>query len=409
MTQSPPQPRQPVHEPQITRGGGGVQVSVIVPALNEGPNLGPLVERVDAALAGRAYEVLIVDDDSRDDTPAVCARLAERYPVRLLVRTNPANGLGGAVLHGIAQARGDVLVVMDADLQHPPEKLPELIAPGERGEAAFALGSRYVPGGSTGRRWGVLRKVNSWVATVLARPFSGRVSDPMSGFFALRRSTFERGQRLTPLGYKIGLELMCKCRVDRVSEVPIHFAERTRGESKLTVREQFRYLEHLSRLYDFCYPRLSPIVKFVVVTLVSWLAALAVYLLLLQNRWAPAPWATSAAYAVAVAVTALFHARYVRTQREFLLRDRPWRDFLVSSLAEWAACTLTAVYLAARLERAWALELLLLPFVVAMLVRYVMRKEFLLDVRGLRLLPREKELIGSAPAPQTDKTEAPKA
>ena len=369
------------------------QISIIVPALNEAANLGPLVEQIDAALAGRSYEVIVVDDNSKDDTQQVCARLSERYPVRLIVRTDPKNGLGGAVLHGMSEARGDVLVVMDADLQHPPGKLPELIGLVERGETDFALGSRYVPGGSTGERWGLVRRVNSRVATWLARPFAGAVSDPMSGFFALRRETFARGRRLTPLGYKIGLELMCKCRVRDVREVPIHFAERTRGQSKLTVREQFRYLEHLSRLYDFCFPRLSPIVKFLIVTAISWFVAFAVFVLLLKNRWAGPPWATSIAYLFAAAVTALFHGRYVRTQREFLVRPRPWLDFTFSSLAEWAACSLTAVYLTVRLESPHDLELFFFPFGVALLVRYVLRKEFLLDVRGLRRLPRDEEIV----------------
>src|SRR5262249_25617465 len=154
-------------------------------------------------------------------------------PLRLIVREVPKDGLGGAVLHGIAQSRGKYLVVMDADLQHPPEKLPELLAPleNETDETDFVLGSRNVAGGSTGEEWGMFRKINSEVATLLARPFAGRTRDPMSGFFALRRSTFDQAMRLTPLGYKIGLELMCKCRVKKVREVPIHFAERTRGQS----------------------------------------------------------------------------------------------------------------------------------------------------------------------------------
>ncbi len=159
------------------------------------------------------------------------------------------------------------------------------------------------------------------------------------------------------------------------------------------MKEQFRYLEHLSRLYDFCYPRLSPIVKFLIVTAISWFVAFAAYLLLVQNRWLGAPWATSVAYAVAVAVTALFHARYVRTQREFLVRQRPWTDFLVSSMAEWGVCTLMAAYLASRLARPWHVELFVIPFSIALFVRYVLRKEFLLDVRGLRRLPRDEEII----------------
>src|SRR6185436_9268852 len=134
-------------------------------------------------------------------------------------------------------------------------------------------------GGSTGERWGVFRKINSRIATLLARPFAGRTTYPMSGFFALRRTTYERAQRLTPLGYKIALELMCKSRVENVREIPIHFAERTRGQSKLTLKEQFRYLEHLSRLYDFTFPRASPISKFSIATISGWFVALAVFLI----------------------------------------------------------------------------------------------------------------------------------
>jgi dolichol-phosphate mannosyltransferase len=226
------------------------RISLIIPTLNEAENLPVLVPRIAQALAGRAYEIFIVDDNSRDATQAVCAELARPYPLTLIVRKQPADGLSGAVLEGMKRATGDVLVVMDADLQHPPEKLPELIAPLEADQADFVVGSRYVPGGSTAGQWGLARKINSQVATILARPFAGPTTDPMSGFFALKRSTYDAATRLTPLGYKIGLELMCKCRVSRVKEIPIHFALRQRGQSKLTLTQQFKYLEHLSRLYD---------------------------------------------------------------------------------------------------------------------------------------------------------------
>lgn len=360
------------------------QISVIVPALNEAENFPALLERISVALTGRAFEVLIVDDNSADNTRAVCAELEKRYPLKLLVRTSPTNGLSGAVLHGIAQARGDLLVVMDADLQHPPEKIPELLLHLERGEADFTVGSRYMPGGSTGTKWGLLRLVNSRVATWLARPFAGPITDPMSGFFALKRSTYEDALRLTPLGYKIGLELICKCRVRQVREIPIHFAERTRGESKLSLKQQFKYLEHLSRLYDFWFPRLSPVLKFCVVTVVSWLVGFGVFVMLMQMKHPAAALPTSIAYLAATLVTAVFHARYVRTQREFIVRKRPWVDFWFSSLAEWATCSLVAVYLGARLQHPWPAELFVLPFAAALCVRYVLRKEFLLDVRGLR-------------------------
>lgn len=371
---------------------GQPQISVIVPTLNEASNLTPLAEQIATALSGRTYELLIVDDRSPDDTAEVCERLSARYPVRLLVRADPKDGLSGAVLYGMTYARGEILVVMDADLQHPPSALPALIAPVERGEADFALGSRYAPGGSTGEAWTLWRRLNSRLAVLLARPLAGPVHDPMSGFFVLRRRTFSHGRRLTPLGYKIGLELMSKCPIGPVREVPIHFGVRTRGVSKLTVRERFRYLEHLSRLYDDSFPRASPILKFLIVTVLSWLAGVAAFVALAGPRLVGHPWATSLAYLPVVAVTALFHARYVRTQGEFLAGRRPWRDFLLSSAAEWTGCTLLAAYLVARLSEPRDLELFLLPFTAALFVRYVLRKELLLDVRGLRRLPRDEDV-----------------
>ena len=197
--------------------------------------------------------MVIVDDNSRDNTQRPrWAVLPLEYPLRLLEREKPKN-FSGAVLDGMALPHGDIFVVMDADLWHPPELAPALIEQLDRG-ADFVIGSRYAKGGSTEGRWGFLRRLNSSTATFLARPFAGNTADPMSGFFALRRQTFARGLRLTPLGYKVGLELMCKCRTRDVREVPIQFAARTRGQSKLTLAQQFKYLEHLSRLYDFFFP-----------------------------------------------------------------------------------------------------------------------------------------------------------
>jgi dolichol-phosphate mannosyltransferase len=271
---------------------------------------------------------------------------------------------------------------MDADLQHPPERLPALLSALEDG-VEVALGSRYTAGGTTASRWGLFRWINSRVATLLARPFAGGTRDPMSGFFALRRETFERAQRLTPLGYKIGLELMCKCRVKRVAEVPIHFGERAGGESKLTVKQQFKYLEHLSRLYDFCFPRGAPVAKFLIVTACAWLVGLGLYLGLLWTGAKPML-AAVVSYPAALLATCVFHARYVRTQREFLTTHAPWRDFTVVSLSEWAACALAAAWIAGRAREIHVLEVFALSYAAATVTRYVLRKELLQDIRGLR-------------------------
>ncbi|MGE5609556.1 MAG: polyprenol monophosphomannose synthase [Bacillota bacterium] len=367
------------------------QVTVILPTLNEGENLPLILPRIAAALADRPYEVLVIDDGSRDNTPEVCDRLSQQYPLKLIVRTHPANGLSGAVLHGIAQAQGEYLVVMDADLQHPPEKLPDLLAPLQSDQADFVLGSRYVPGGEMADRFTLPRRLLSRLATLFARPIIGHVHDPMSGFFAIRRSSYLGAQRLTPLGYKIGLELLCKCPLRAVREIPIFFGARLHGQSKLTFREQFRYMEHLSRLYDFCYPRVSPIAKFLIALGCSWVGAAILFVLLLLAGVGAAS-AAIASYPLALLITALFHLRYCRTQREFILRAHPWRDFLLISLAEWVACALSALWLASRLLQPRAGEIFLLSFSFATVIRYVLRKELLLDIRGLRKDLRQEDL-----------------
>lgn len=230
----------------------GLAVSVIVPTFREALNLPELVARVDTALqkAGLTGEIIIVDDNSRDGTEEAVAELAQRHPVRLIVRTSE-RGLSSAVVRGCDAAAGAVLVVMDADLSHPPETIPDLVRIITSGQGDFALGSRYVPGGKT-EDWTVFRWLNSKVATLLARPIV-KCSDPMSGFFALAAERYRQAVDVRPFGYKIGLELMVKCDCRSVREVPILFVNRVRGESKLTFRQQVLYLRHVAHLFRFKY------------------------------------------------------------------------------------------------------------------------------------------------------------
>lgn len=226
-------------------------VSVIVPTYCEAENLKFLVPEVSKAMerSGMSFEMLIVDDNSPDETVEVCERLCRDNPVRLLVRTED-RGLSSAVVHGLVHARGSVLLVMDADLSHPPEKVPELVAAVLEQQGDFVIGSRYVPGGSTDDQWGLFRWLNSKVATWLARGLTSS-RDPMAGFFALSRQTWENAEHLSPIGYKIGLELIVKCGCRSVAEVPIHFRDRVHGESKLSLKEQLNYVRHLGRLYKY--------------------------------------------------------------------------------------------------------------------------------------------------------------
>jgi dolichol-phosphate mannosyltransferase len=228
----------------------GPSITIIVPTYEEAENLPDLIDRVAKVREAHDLDIdmLIMDDGSRDGSVELVAARPEKW-VQLIVRT-AKRGLSEAVLDGLRRARGDVLVCMDADLSHPPEALPRMLRTLEAG-ADFVIGSRYIAGGSTGDG-GFLRWMNSRAATLLARPLTS-VRDPMAGFFALKRSTFENGRALNPVGYKIGLELMIKCRCECVVEVPIHFEHRRFGESKLTIRQQLLYLEHLRRLYAFKY------------------------------------------------------------------------------------------------------------------------------------------------------------
>lgn len=243
---------------------GRVDVSVVVPAFREVENIPLLVERVFAATtaANLAAELIVVDDDSQDGTDARCAELAGRYDVRLITRKGE-RGLATAVIEGFRQARGRLLLCMDADLSHPPEAIPEIVRALADG-AEFAIGSRYLDRGGVEEGWGVYRWLNSKIATLLARPLTA-VSDPLGGFFAVPREVFFRAGELSPLGYKIALEVLVRSRAEKIAEIPIFFRDRKFGQSKLSMRIQLQYLRHLRRLYLFKYPFLSQLTQFLAV------------------------------------------------------------------------------------------------------------------------------------------------
>jgi dolichol-phosphate mannosyltransferase len=244
-----------------------VKYSIVVPAYKEKGNLTPLTERVCAALenngfAKGSFEMVIVDDNSRDGSVEAVQDLKKRgFPVEIIVRTTE-RGLSSAVIHGIRKSTGQFVMVMDADLQHPPESVPQLFrafdrrskAPGARQSAVeFVLGTRYGAGVAIDKDWPVHRRVISWGARILARPLTP-LSDPMSGFFAMRRDVFSRGEKdVSPIGYKIALELFVKCRVKAFEEVGFSFAARTVGESKLTGKVIVHYIKHLRALYVFSF------------------------------------------------------------------------------------------------------------------------------------------------------------
>lgn len=275
------------------------EISIIVPTYCEADNLRLLIPQIDqlATDTGLDVEIIIVDDNSPDETAEVCEDLAKDFPLRLLVRENE-RGLSSAVLAGMRLAQGMVLVVMDADLSHPPDKIAALVAALDDPDIDFVIGSRYVAGGGTDENWGLFRYLNSKVATWLARPLTS-ARDPMAGFFAIRRTTFQQAcKQLNPVGYKIGLELIVKCGCRRIAEVPIHFHDRIHGESKLSLGEQINYLRHLKRLYEFRFRNWAYLAQFLTVGATGMVVDLITYATLLL--WLPTGWARGLAIWVAM-------------------------------------------------------------------------------------------------------------
>lgn len=239
----------------------GKYLSLIIPTYNERDNIAPLVQRVNQALSGYDYEILFVDDDSRDGTAELAASLSPEYPVRVMVRKGK-KGLASAVIDGLNEVSGELVGVMDADLQHPPEVLPELVKKLLDG-ADIAIASRYVAGGSC-EEWGLLRKLISRGAIFIGHlflPSTRQVSDLMSGFFMFKKQVAE-GANLKPFGYKILLELLYEGHHQKVAEVPFCFETRQFGQSKLGLSQQVDYLKHIfdlmrrrgefMRFFKFC-------------------------------------------------------------------------------------------------------------------------------------------------------------
>ena len=228
-----------------------MDATVIVPTFNEAPNIPELVRRIGGAVSGLDVEVVVVDD-STDDTPRVVESVARgaSLPVRLVHREDPVGGLGGAVQEGLRVARSDVCIVMDGDLQHPPETIPRLLQRYRHGDADVVVASRYAAGGSNdGLHDGIRVAVSRSSTTVTKAMFPLRLrscSDPMTGFFLVDRRSIDLAG-LRPRGFKILLEILARQSL-RVREVPFDFAERFAGESKASLRQGLRFLLQLAQL-----------------------------------------------------------------------------------------------------------------------------------------------------------------
>lgn len=240
----------------LASGTAVTSVSVVVPTRNEAENVDALLDRLGPALSGIPAEVIFVDD-SDDETPQVVLRRVAAPPQGLSVRlvhrapAERAGGLGSAVLAGVHEATGDWVVVMDGDLQHPPEVIQSLVDAGESADVDVVVASRHVTGGDSGGLSGRSRVLVSGWATRCAKimfPVALRgVSDPMSGFFAVRRSTVDPAT-LRPDGFKILIEILVRSPGLRRTEVGFVFEKRVAGESKASFAEGMRFFRHLARL-----------------------------------------------------------------------------------------------------------------------------------------------------------------
>jgi dolichol-phosphate mannosyltransferase len=232
--------------PSIASGqpGGAPVLSVIVPCYNEKPNVAPMIEKLDAALAGLAWEVIYVDDNSPDGTANEVRRIGQTDPRVRCIRRIGRRGLASAVIEGALASSATYVAVIDGDLQHDETRLPVMLSELETGHYDLAVASRHVDGGTNAglaNQWRhALSDGGIWLAQ---RVLPVRLTDPMSGFFMLRRDMFEAlAGQLTGQGFKILLDLVLSSDVPlRVKEVPAVFRERVAGESKLDVQVMLQF------------------------------------------------------------------------------------------------------------------------------------------------------------------------
>ncbi|PUA32295.1 MAG: hypothetical protein B7O98_06435 [Zestosphaera tikiterensis] len=225
------------------------EVTVITPTYNERENVVKLIEELDRCFkeAGITYEVVVVDDNSPDGTAEAVEGLMSKYPVKLVRRPSKL-GLTSAVFDGLKYAEGTYVVVMDADLQHPPEVVPKLYVKALEGYD-LVIASRYVSGGSA--KFPLHRLIVSLGATLIARvliPKARKVKDPMSGFFLVKKDVISKITPTSPKSYKVLLEVLALGSYRNVYEVPYEFRERVVGKSKLGFKTMLNYVKQVLNL-----------------------------------------------------------------------------------------------------------------------------------------------------------------
>ena len=221
-----------------------MDIAVIIPTLNEGKNLKTLIPAIHCVLE-EAYIIVIVDDDSKDNTQYLIDCIEMTYPVKLIVRKDK-RGLASAVIDGINSIRADAYIVMDADFSHPPELLSKMRDALQ--DYDLVVASRHVTGGGI-ENWPLRRRIISQGAILLARPLTS-IKDTTTGFFGIKAHCLN-GIDLTPIGYKIGLEVFVRANWQTCLEIPFIFTDRANGQSKMGKKQMVQYLKQLAQLYKY--------------------------------------------------------------------------------------------------------------------------------------------------------------
>ncbi len=214
------------------------ELTIVIPCYNERGNVAPMVARLDAGLAGIAWEAVFVDDDSPDGTAEAVRAIAARDPRIRCIRRIGRRGLSSAVIEGALSASSRFIAVIDGDLQHDETKLPAMLGVLRADAADLVIGSRHVAGGdAAGLSTAWRRRISDFATRVAQVVLPVPLTDPMSGFFMLPRAAFERlAPALNAQGFKILLDLVLSAgRELRVCEIPVRFGKRVSGESKLDV------------------------------------------------------------------------------------------------------------------------------------------------------------------------------
>jgi dolichol-phosphate mannosyltransferase len=315
------------------------ELSVIVPTFNERGNVSEVVSRLERCLQGEAWEVIFVDDDSTDGTAERVREIARCDPRVRCIQRIGRRGLSSACVEGMMSSSSPYLAVMDGDCQHDETILPRMLEALRAEEADVVVGSRYADGGGTGS-WDGSRARMSRFATLLSRAvIKHDLSDPMSGFFAVRREVLERAVRsLSGVGFKILLDVIASSREPlRLKEVPYEFRTRHIGESKLDNQAMWGFLMLLAdKLIGGAIP-----VRFVAFALVGGVGVLVHFAVLMALfRAVSLPFAISQAGAAVVAMASNFALDNVLTYRDMRLRGWRWLKGLASFMI---ACSLGAL------------------------------------------------------------------